>query len=807
MHAYLSAKFLLLASCLLIALLSQQTFAITDAPLVLTDDQQTSAIELAPHWQVFDDNLGDTDALLELALKPNTSLTYQTPASLSLSAQQPDQWLRLNLRAEKSSDNWFLNISPGELSRITLYFYDQHQQSNLQTSGRVYPQQIANPLLQQSGGYLLPLPIQQGDQSFLLHLHHPAATPIDLQLISQSGIAAQRAWRSELNGLFVGSLCGLLLLAIYVGWQQKFKAYFGLALANVGWILAWIAEQKIGALSIWLAPITRTSTLSHVVIGVAWSLYLHLMLQALAIEVNYPRWHRYFLITVAVVFLGSLSLPLWPTFTFNSFALPTIVSASALWVMITSYGCRQAHFIHRVLIMAICSSAIIAVNLDLLLIHLPVMLLSSWPHHWLHLASIGLLMVMGHSLLQHQQAHQQRQEQQHQHKHQKQLALQLRQSQWHNRLHNQCLQQIQTTVGKLIPALSNNPALVRVHHALQRVQALAADGPVQDMPFLLKPLLMGLAKECLEHCKSKSLKFHVAFDKKLPVAVRGDARLLHRLLHELLLNAVHYTPQGDVIFKVSTTQLPSTQNHDAVFKIDFLIQDTGSGLPAEHENPVLMMKKTHAAKAVPSKTADTSGETSLAMGLVICRHLVQLLQGSLQVKSVSGQGTRFMVRFNLTAADPQYASTDPLNDNIMPLRIHAPTKAGLELALIVDDNPIVQQSVAAILKKLGYKPLIASGGEAAIDILALNAIDIIFMDCEMPQMNGFETLTALRAMPNHQRVPVIAISSYPQAEFRSKALAGGFTDYIEKPITREKISELLHSMHLEMPTTADDLQN
>ena len=74
----------------------------------------------------------------------------------------------------------------------------------------------------------------------------------------------------------------------------------------------------------------------------------------------------------------------------------------------------------------------------------------------------------------------------------------------------------------------------------------------------------------------------------------------------------------------------------------------------------------------------------------------------------------------------------------------------------------------------------------------------------MPEMNGFETLMALRAMPYHQRVPVIAISSYPHAEFHAKAVAGGFNDYIEKPISREKISECLHKLHVEMPSPAEE---
>ncbi len=829
-----SLTFFLLTYSLLLTLLHPTVLATTidNTILRLPNDQQTEVIELAPYWQVFHENLNEQ---LELALQPNTQLTFETPAGLVLSATQPDQWLRINLHAEQASDNWFLFASPAELTRVTLYFYDQQQQPNLQTTGRVYPQQLANPLLQYSGGYLLPLPLRQGDQSILLNLHHAATTPIHLQLISKAKLNQLRPYQQQLSGLLLGGLLVFLILQIYLGWQQRFKYFHWLALANFGWILAWVTEQKIGLLGTWLAPITLTPILSNVITGIAWTIYLHIFSNTMDIEIAHPRWQRGFAIILAFVFLTSLSLPLWSTSIFSSWAIPLIISASSLFVMLANYFYRQSSLSTRTLIFATTISVVLSVNLDLLLTHIPTS--PSLPHHLLHLICMTLTLLLSHSLVQSQRSQQQLQSQHQHQKFQKNLALQLRQVEWHNRLHHQCLQQIQTTVGQLITSLPNyfapdnatpdnatpnnsakelSPTLIRVHHALQRVCDLAADGPVQDMPFLLKPLLMGLAKECLERCKSKNLKLHVAFDKKLPLAVRGDARLIHRLLHELLVNAVNYTAQGDVIFKVSTPTVPSTQDRDNTYRIDFLIQDTGCGLPTAHESLEFNLKKASPTKMATSKiiqptplkttshTTNSPPESSLAMGLVICRHLVQLLQGNLQVKSVSGQGSRFMIRLHLPTADPSHASTDPLNDSIMPLRIHAPTKAGMELALIVDDNRIIQQSLSATLKKIGYKPLIASCGAAAIDILALNAIDIIFMDCEMPEMNGFETLAALRAMPHHQRVPVIAISSYPQAEFHAKAVAGGFTDYIEKPITREKISERLHQLHLDIATTSED---
>jgi CheY-like chemotaxis protein len=772
--------------------------------LTLPTDQSTDAIDLASYWQVFD---GDIKDQLELALQPNTPLTSHTPKRLTLSAKKHDLWLRLNLHSAQATDQWFLQVGPGALSRITLYFYDQHQQSNLQTNGRVYPQQQAVTQLQYSGGYLLPLPLRRGDQSVLLNIHHTATTNVTLQLISQTGLAAQRPSQQHWSGVWTGILLGLVLLQIYLGWQQKFRAFYGLALANLGWSLAWIIEQKIGLTSIQLAIFSRTPVLSHVLMGLSWTLYLHFMRQALDIEIYFPRWHRIFLATLALVFISSLLLPIWSGLMNSELGLSLLISASGGMVILACWFCRQATLMMRVLVVLCCVSIMLGVNLDLLMSLLPHSLILPWPHHWIHLGALIITLLISHAFIQFEQWQQQHSEQSFQQKNQRQLALQLRQVEWHNRLHHQCLQQIQTAVGQLIASLSSNPTqelsptLNRVHHALQRVQDLAADGPVQDMPFLLKPLLMQLAKECLESCKTKNLKFHVAFDKKLPQAVRGDARLLHRLLHELLRNAVHYTEKGDVIFKVSTTTVPAPQDRDAIYRIDFLIQDTGSGLPEAHETPAFKMKKIPAFSAQAFSAApatDASAEGSLAMGLVICRHLVQLLQGSLQIKAISGQGSRFMVRLNLPATDPSRASADPLNGNIMPLRVHA--KAGVELALVVDDNRSIQQSLSATLKKLGYKCFIASSGTTAIDILALNAIDIIFMDCEMPEMNGFETLQALRAMPHHQRVPVIAISSYAHAEFHAKAIAGGFNDYIEKPITREKIRECLLKLHLEIPS-------
>lgn len=797
--------------------------------LVIPTDQPIAAIDLAPYWQVFDDDIKEQ---LELALQPNTPLASHSPKRLTLSTIKPDLWLRLDLHSAQATNQWFLQIGPGQLSRMTLYFFDQHQQPNLQTTGRVYPQQQAVPQLQYSGGYLLPLPLRSGDQAVLLNIHHAAPTNIQLQLVSQAGLERLRPSQQHWSGLWTGGLLGLLLLQIYLGWQQKFRAFYGLALANAGWVMAYIIEQKIGLTSIFLAALARTPVLSHVLMGLSWTLYLQLIKQALNIEIYFSRWHRLVLATLALTLMGSLSLPLWSEVFNSHLGLSLFISASALLMILACYFCRQASVTTRVLIVLLCVSSILSVNLEQLMSLLPGNLNLPWANQWLHLSSLAITLLLGHTLIQFQQWQQLQDEQTRQQKHQRQLLLQRRQLEWHNRLHQQCLQQIQSSVGELVASLANNPTrevsptLHRVHHALQRVQNLAADGPVQSLPFLLKPLLMQLARECLERCKTKNLKFHVAFDKKLPLAVRGDARLLHRLLHELLRNAVDYTTQGDVIFKVSTRSVPGRQADETSYSIDFLIQDTGNGLPEQHVETGFKVNQP-AAKAMASQklslstnsasintaskrsppnstTADPShdvpAKSPLAMGLVICRHLVQLLQGNLQIKSVSGQGSRFMVRLNLAATDPEHASADPLNDGIAPLRLHAPHKAGVELALVLDDNRVTQQSLSTILKKLGYKSFIAASSAAAIDILALNAIDLILMDCDMAEVNGFETLATLRAMPHHKRVPAIAIGAYPQAEFHAKAVAGGFNHYIEKPITREKISECLHSIHLEAPT-------
>lgn len=758
------------------------------AYLALPEESTITSLDLSGYWQVFDESVAEQ---LEQAMHDDTVLPYHAQSQLVLSANQPDLWVKLNFDSNKASQNWFLQVGSAELTRITLYFYDQRQQPSLQTNGRVYPNVFTQPLLQSTGNYLLPLTLNPGKQAVILHLHHPITTPVQLNLISQAGLDLQRSIQQPLGGLITGLLLLFILLPLCLGKQYKYLDFYLLGLANCSWILAYLCEQKIGPLAQSLAIITQTPTLNFVLMSLGLNLYVWLCQRNSLTHTTPLRWQQGYRLLLAIIFVSACLQPLLPNPVWQQALFSIVIIGSAGWILVCGWYCRQVDKLTRGLISALAITSVASSLVDNLLINLPFTL--TLPHHWVHLVSLLITLGVAHTLIQQQHRTGQRSNQHMQQQEHKQLSLQVRQAEWHNRLHQQCLQQIQITVGSLLPLTDADhllaPVMRKVHQALQRVEALAADGPVQDIPFLLKPLLLDLAKTCRDQCKNKNLQLHIAFDKKLPVAVRSDARLLHRLLQELLHNAVHFTEQGDVIFKVSAQ--PQANN---TFRLDFLIQDTGTGLPVEQQQPVLQKKASNKKTSPNIKNSKASvTEQGLAMGLVICRHLIYLLQGSLQIKSVLGQGSRFLVRITLPSVDPDQVTAASLSTS--SIRPTSNRKAGVELALIVDDDRTTQQSLTAALKKLGYKTLIATNGPAALDLLALNAIDIVFMDYEMPHMNGFETLIALRAQPHQHHLRVVAISSHPQAEFEQVAITDGFNAYLEKPVTIAKINSLLNKLN------------
>ena len=257
------------------------------------------------------------------------------------------------------------------------------------------------------------------------------------------------------------------------------------------------------------------------------------------------------------------------------------------------------------------------------------------------------------------------------------------------------------------------------------------------------------------------------------VELLGDPTRMRQILVNLVGNAVKFTEQGHVRVRAV---FESTALNELWLTLQ--IEDTGIGIP-EDKQAVIFEAFTQA----DGSTTRRHGGTGL--GLSICKQLVQLMHGELRVKSAPGVGSVFTVRLPFRYRQPDDANGPTLNDKPMQMLSGR--------VLLVEDNIVNQAVTKGMLQRLGVSVDTASDGEQALHLQTQQAYDLILMDCQMPNMDGFETTRRLRRQELElpRRTPVVALTANAMEGDRERCLAAGMDDYLAKPITREALAHCL----------------
>jgi signal transduction histidine kinase/CheY-like chemotaxis protein len=299
--------------------------------------------------------------------------------------------------------------------------------------------------------------------------------------------------------------------------------------------------------------------------------------------------------------------------------------------------------------------------------------------------------------------------------------------------------------------------------------------PIESYVFKTESLINDVANLITPIAEQKNLPLYKKIDPNLPPLLQGDADRIKQVLLNLLNNALKFTEKGSITLAV---ELSHQDQHTAT--LTFSVIDTGIGLSDEQQKRVFQ----------PFTQADSSttrryGGTGL--GLTICRHLIELMEGEIHCESVVGRGSRFWFRLPLTLATD--ASTKAPTPQETP-QINTQAKV-----LIVEDNPVNQQVVAKMLQKLGLNYEIAQHGREAITKLSTsNLFDLVLMDCQMPVMDGFEATRLWREQETRlglSRLPIIALTANAMQGDEERCLNAGMDGHIAKPINLHSLSHLL----------------
>jgi PAS domain S-box-containing protein len=308
---------------------------------------------------------------------------------------------------------------------------------------------------------------------------------------------------------------------------------------------------------------------------------------------------------------------------------------------------------------------------------------------------------------------------------------------------------------------SGDALIVLINDILDLAKVDAGKMTFEKTPFKIQSSISAMLHLFETKIQEKNLVLTKIYDASIPEVLLGDPVRLHQIILNLVSNAVKFTSTGGITLSVSLL----SENVDGV-EIEFAIVDTGIGI-ANSKLPKIFDDFQQA-------TSDTSrlyGGTGL--GLAIVKQLVESQDGSIRVNSLQGKGSTFsfILRFLKTdreaPMDVELLELDPEIKNIK--------------VLVVEDIALNQLLMKTLLDDFGFERDIAGNGKIAIEKLRTKTYDIILMDLQMPEMNGFEATAYIRN-EMHSNIPIIALTADVTTVDLEKCTTVGMNDYIAKPV-------------------------
>ena len=279
----------------------------------------------------------------------------------------------------------------------------------------------------------------------------------------------------------------------------------------------------------------------------------------------------------------------------------------------------------------------------------------------------------------------------------------------------------------------------------------------------------------------KGIRFEILQCDPIPAVIRTDPLRLRQCLINLISNAIKFTETGHVYVNVTL------QRCDGEVYVRFDVEDTGIGIP-EEKLPLIFDVFTQADSATTRKYGGTG------LGLSITRQIVELMRGKISVVSTEGCGSVFTI---VTPAGVQWPDEDtPVWNKYLPvdeLNETVGTEKGTTMyngkVLVAEDNPSNQKLIAILLQKMGLDVVLADDGVEAVNKCDSETFDVILMDMQMPNLNGYDATRQLRSQGI--KTPIIAVTANAMTGDEQKCMDVGCDGYLSKPIDRSKLDELV----------------
>ena len=329
----------------------------------------------------------------------------------------------------------------------------------------------------------------------------------------------------------------------------------------------------------------------------------------------------------------------------------------------------------------------------------------------------------------------------------------------------------------LVEVLRRNGStlLTLINDVLDLSKLEAQELRIESRPFNLSDMLTTMLSNFAPNAESKRLELALAIAPDLPHNVVGDSFRLQQVLRNLLSNAVKFTDTGSITLGADRL---SQQADNATIRL--FVRDTGIGISPEDQADLF-------EPFIQSDTSSTRQYGGTGLGLTISRRIVELMGGKIGMESALGEGATFWLEVTLPVISEPPSAESPTAAS-QPLVVEQPTAR----VLIVEDNEDNLHLLTLLLEDLPHLSLeTASDGAQALKMAASQDYDLILMDCQMPNVDGYEATERLRASDRNQDVPVIALTANAMQGDREKCLAAGMDDYLSKPIVIDQLLEAI----------------
>lgn len=314
--------------------------------------------------------------------------------------------------------------------------------------------------------------------------------------------------------------------------------------------------------------------------------------------------------------------------------------------------------------------------------------------------------------------------------------------------------------------LSGDTLIVLINDILDLAKVDSGKMEFESVPFKIKDSIVSMVNLFENRVQEKNLKFALIYDDAIPKIIAGDSVRLHQILINLLSNAIKFTSKGGIELNVKLLSKTS----DSI-KVLFSITDTGIGISEDKIDKIF-----ENFQQANSSTSRLFGGTGL--GLAIVKQLVEAQGGTIQVKSelLIGSTFSFELTFQKTNEQPEF--------EIDVLEIKSEIK-NIKV-LVVEDIALNQLLMKTLLDDFGFERDIAPNGKIAIEMLKEKKYDIVLMDLQMPEMNGFEATEYIRKTMKSD-IPILALTADVSTVDVEKCKAVGMNDYIAKPVDEKNL--------------------